>query len=534
MPRAHASRRPAGAPRRHPEPGTPSRELDPRALARAAAYPHPVTRVRLVETHISWVLLTGDWAYKVKKPVSLGFLDYSTLERRRRACLEELRLNRRLAPELYFDVVPITGTPAHPCVDGRGKAFEYAVKMREFPQAAQLDRQLAAGRLRPEDMDALAEVIAAFHEAAPRAPDDAPHGTPENVHRPVRDTLALLDGATDGKAHEKVAALATWITAREETLRPLMARRRHDGRVREVHGDLHLANLVRLRSGIAAFDCIEFNAALRWIDVINDLAFATMDLAFRGRPDLGYRLLNRYLEITGDYEAVPLLRYYEVYRALVRAKVAEVRATELPEAARAAPRALRDAYLDLALARSRANPPLLILMHGVTGSGKTWLSTRLAPRLPAVRVRSDVERRRLHGLGPAQPSGSALDAGIYGAQGSARTYALLAELAAAILRGGETALVDAAFLRREDRDAFRQLAREFGARFAIVSCSAPVSELERRIAARGRHDASEGTAAVLARQLATRADLGADERADALTAGDADTLAAQLRVRPEA
>lgn len=507
--------------------------LDLRALQQPDAYRHPVTQVRLLETHISWVLLTGAYAYKIKKPVSLGFLDYSTLARRRQACLDELRLNRRFAPELYLEVVPITGTPERPVIGGDGEAIEYAVRMREFPQDAQLDRRLAAGRLGPADLDALAETIAAFHGAAAPAAPDTPHGRPEAVRAPVHDTLAFLHGGATGTARAAITALSAWTTATEAALAPLMTWRRAAGRVREVHGDLHLANLVQLPSGIAAFDCIEFSESLRWLDVINDLAFTTMDLAFRGRRDLAFRLLNRYLEITGDYEGVRLLPYYEVYRALVRAKVAAIRAAELDGEARVAALRQRDDHLRFAAERTRTGAPLLILMHGVTGSGKSWLSERLVPLLPAVRVRSDVERRRLHGIPPGQGSDSALDAGIYAPAASALTYTRLVEVARAILRAGEAVLVDAAFLRRSDRQAFRRLARELGARYAIVACSAPVLELERRIAARGSGDASEGSTAVLARQLAKGEALDADEQRHALAAGDPAALTAQLRALPK-
>lgn len=505
------------------------------ALLRPEAYRHPVGSVRLVETHVSWVLLTGAWAYKIKKPLRLDFLDYSTAELRRRACLEELRLNRRCAPGLYAAVVPLTGTPAQPVLDGEGAAFDYAVKMREFPQQAQLDRLLASGRLGDPDMDALAVWLAAFHDAAPRAGPDLPHGRPAAVRAATHDTLALLRGAPDPTPRDAAWALLKWADAQERALEPLMARRRREGRVREVHGDLHLANLVRMPAGIVAFDCIEFSEPLRWIDVINDLAFTTMDLRFRGRRDLASRLLNRYLEGTGDYEGVRLLRYYEVYRALVRAEVAAIRAGEVAASAREAALRERDAYLAWARERSagHAGSPLLVLMHGVTGAGKSWLSERLAPRLPAVRLRSDVERRRVHGLSRHQPSGSGLDADLYSAAASARTYARLVELARALLRAGEHAIVDAAFLRRSDRQAFQRLARELGARFAIVTCSAPVLELERRIAARGRSDTSEGSVAVLARQL-TRADaLDEAEARYALAASDPDATAGRLLALPE-
>lgn len=491
--------------------------LDIRRLLEPEAYPHPVASVQLIETHISWVLLTGTYAYKIKKPVSLGFLDFSTPELRHQACLDELRLNRRFAAELYLDVVPITGTPGSPAIAGSGPVIDHAVKMVEFPQADQLDHLLESGRLDAGEMDALADHVAGFHAAAPVAQGGAAYGRPQAVCRPVRDCLDLLRKNIDARSQAAVSKLSAWVAAQETQLAPLMERRRGDGHVREVHGDLHLANLVRLESGIAAFDCIEFNASLRWIDVINDLAFTTMDLRDRGRRDLAYRLLNRYLEHTGDYDGLPLLRYYEVYRALVRAKVALIRRDGCAAGAeREAQDQHLESYLGLALELTHADTRGVVLMHGLSGSGKTAVSTALLSAMPAVRVRSDVERKRLHGLRSDQSSGSPVSGGIYSAAGSDRTYARLLQVATSILQAGEIAIVDATFLCRADRARFRQFAEDRGTGFAIASCQAPAEELERRLGERARagHDASEADLGVLRHQLTLAEPLDAAEQRD--------------------
>ncbi|MEW6169244.1 MAG: AAA family ATPase [Pseudomonadota bacterium] len=513
-----------------------STRINPTALLQAQAYAHPVRDLHLVETHISWVLLTGDYAYKIKKPVNLGFVDFSTLERRRRACRDELRLNRRYAPQLYLDVVPITGSGEHPRVGGTGEPFEYAVKMRQFAQDQQLDRLLDAGRLRMEDMDALAEAIGALHAAAPVAGAGSPYGWPARIQRNVQDNLDTLRAGTEGVLHAAVAALETWTQAQNRHLLGTMHARRSGGQVREVHGDLHLANLVRLDAAIVPFDCIEFNEALRWNDTISDLAFLTMDLRARGRPDLAYRVLGRYLEVSGDYAGLRLLRYYEVYRALVRAMVALIRREGSSGAGQAAQQRELERYLGLAHALAAAERRALVLMHGLSGSGKTWLSTQLVTALPAVRTRSDLERKRLHGLGEVERSASAVDAGIYSAQASAQTYERLAMIAQQILDAGETAIVDAAFLRRAERARFRGLARELGVPLAIVSCHAPQDELRRRVELRTRRgtDASEADREVLEHQLAAAEPLGDDERRGALlisTAGCADVSALAQRLQ---
>jgi uncharacterized protein len=486
------------------------------ALLQPNAYPHEVRAVRCIETHISWVFLTGLYAYKVKKPVDLGFLDFSTLALRRDACEAELQLNRRLAPELYIDVVPITGQPDNPHVGGSGTAFEYAVRMHEFPQEQQLDRLLDAGKLDARDMDALARRIAEFHDSAPVAGEHLPFGGAGQVAVPVRENFdSLLRHLGASRLESAVRSLRAWSEGQEARLTPFFAARKQSGHIREVHGDLHLANLVRLGPVIVPFDCIEFSEPLRWIDVMSDLAFLLMDLQFRGRADLAYRVLNTYLEHSGDYEGVRVLRYYTVYRALVRAKVALLRAQQQPAQARAASWHRLRAHVDFASDRCETGPPLLTLMHGLSGSGKSRVSEAAMTQVPAVRVRSDVERKRLQGLPALGDTGSGIAAGAYAPQVTEQTYARLLSAVRAILEGGENAIVDASFLRHADRVRFRALADEMGARFRILSCTAADPELRRRIAERrsGGRDASEADLQVLDYQSAHAEPLRPDERA---------------------
>lgn len=264
-----------------------------RALQDEALYDHPVTGFTVVETHISWVMLTGDFAYKIKKPVNLGFLDFSTLEKRRFYCEEELRLNRRLAPQLYLAVVAITGTVDKPRLNGEGKVIEYAVKMRQFDQARQFDRLLARGRLRAEHIDRVAALIAAFHRRAAAAATDSLYGSPELVWQPVaenHDQILPLLRDTDDEA--RLRRIQAWFEQQFTRHRPLFLRRKAEGRIRECHGDLHLANIALFDHEVVIFDCLEFNDRLRWIDVISDAAFLVMDLQSRGQAPLGWRFLN--------------------------------------------------------------------------------------------------------------------------------------------------------------------------------------------------------------------------------------------------
>jgi aminoglycoside phosphotransferase family enzyme/predicted kinase len=475
-------------------------------LLRPAAYPHAVSEpVRLVETHISWVLLTGEYAYKVKKPVRLSFLDYSTLDRRRAMCEEELRLNSRHAPGLYLGVSAIAGPAEAPRVDGEGPAVEYAVRMRQFDGGQELGALIAAGAVDAGELATLGEDVAALHDAASRAPQGSKLGGPDTVRRVTLDNFAELRRLPEcAPEHGSLERLEAGVNALFEWRRSLIQERLDAGHVRECHGDLHCGNVVRWAGRLTPFDGIEFDPALRFIDVVNDVAFLTMDLAERGRPDLRQAALQAWCESSGDFAALSLLPYYECYRALVRAKVAALGALQAPAESRARDAAVTTCrrYLDWAAWRLAPRRPTLVLTCGLSGSGKTWLARAIAPPLGALHLRSDVERKRLAGLAPHEDSRSEPDGGIYTLEFNARTYERLERCAAAALEGGETVVVDAAFLRRGERLRFREIAASAGARAVILHCQAPVDTLRKRVAARqaSRSDASEAGLEVLARQ----------------------------------
>ncbi len=486
------------------------------ALLRPEAYPHPVASIAVAETHISWVLLTGKYAYKIKKPVQLPFLDFSTLDLRRQACEQELRLNRRFAPHLYEAVVPICGTPLQPRIGGDGPPFEFAVKMRQFPAAGQLDHRLEEGRLDGDDLEAFGQALAQLHARAAVSTTDDRFSTASHVQAPLHDTLEdLLQELTAPEQQESLHHLGRWCAARENEFASLFEARKRNGRIREGHGDLHLANLVWLDGAIVPFDCIEFSDDLRWNDVISDAAFLVMDLLHRNCGPLAYRFLNAYLEAGGDYEGLPLLPYYLVYRALVRAKVETIRARGLDQTARGEHLDTANAYVALARSLAFDRHPLLILMHGLSGSGKSWISRRLAPELPAIRIRSDVERKRLHGLAAQARTGSEPGGGIYSGPSTDQTYHHLSRLAKAALEGGENVIVDACFLKAPQRSALLAMARQAGIPCRIVDCRAPAAVLESRVSirAQGGHDASEADARILAGQRATEDPLNDDELA---------------------
>jgi hypothetical protein len=516
----------------------PAGGLNVRRLLEPDFYPHPVRGLRLVETHISWVFLTGDFAYKVKKPLDLGFLDFSTLEKRAHCCREELRLNRRLAPALYLDVVALTGTLDAPVLDGPSEPVEYAVKMRQFDEAGLLDRLIAAGDLPPERIERIARIAAEFHERAERAPEGTDFGAPERAHFPVAENFyQTLPLVRDPAVIARIEVLRAASEAAYQRLGPLMAQRRRDGFIRECHGDMHLGNMALVDGDVAIFDGIEFNPNLRWIDVMSEVAFLCMDLEQRGRPDYAWRFLNAYLERTGDYPGLALLRYYQGYRAMVRAKVTAIRLAQpgLPEAERAAAEAAFLGYLGLAEGYAAAGQPFLAITRGPSGVGKTWIAGGLAERLGAVRLRSDVERKRLADLAPEARSGSGLATGLYTTERTRATYGRLAALSGEVLAAGLPVIVDATFLERAQREPFAALAREAGVPFRILDLQADRDTLLRRMTERDEAggDASEATATVLAHQLEGLRPLDADEAALAVTvdaAGPVDlgALAARL------
>jgi len=487
------------------------------ALRDPRCFDHPVASVEHLETHISHVLLAGEYAYKIKKPVDLGFLDFSTLEKRRYFCTEELRLNGRLAAHIYLDVVPITGSPEQPSVGGSGEPIEYAVKMRRFPQSALLSRR----RMDAETIDAIARIAAAFHGRIPAAPADSGFGSPNAVLEPMlEDFVQIRRVLQESDELERLAALEVWTRVHHASLLPLLAERKAQGHIRECHGDMHLGNIALLDGQILIFDGIEFNAALRWIDTLSEIAFLMMDLQHRGEASLARRLVDNYLQLSGDYSGLGVLSLYLVYRAMVRAEVSAIRMGQADPGSAERSEALEEhrSYLRLAEAFACSRRPVVVITCGVSGSGKSSLTQPLLEGLPAVRIRSDIERKRRFGLAGSARSSSDGEEGIYSAKATRATYERLLRLAEQILAAGESVIVDATFLKQAQREPFRRLAEERGLPFLILETEAPEALLRARIQARyeaGR-DPSEADLQVLAAQLKAREPLRPDERRLAL------------------
>jgi aminoglycoside phosphotransferase family enzyme len=298
------------------------------SLQNPALYPHKVEYFKVIETHISWVLLTGYYAYKIKKPFNLGFLDFSSLEKRRHYCQEELRLNSRLAPDIYLDIVTISGTEKQPKLGASGTVIEYAVKMRQFEEDKTFDLLLAQNQLTHNHVKQTAKIIAAFHSGIESTVADTDFGSSDTIMQFVRENfiqILQLDGI---EKPDSLNQLASWSEQQHTALLPFFKQRKQAGFIRECHGDLHLGNIALIAGQVVPFDGIEFNPYLYWIDVISEIAFLVMDLQDKQRHDLGFQFLNEYLQYNGDYDGLKLLRFYLVYRAMVRAKVNAIRASQ--------------------------------------------------------------------------------------------------------------------------------------------------------------------------------------------------------------
>lgn len=509
------------------------------ALQNPALYPHPVEQVRVIETHISWVLLTGQYAYKIKKPVNFGFLDFTDLAARKHFCEEELRLNQRLTEGLYLEVLPITGSEAAPQLGGEGPAIEYALKCREFPQNALLSEVQTRGELSSEHIDALAKQIAGFHLRTPQVPQDNPLGSAEAVMAPVRQNFEQIRPLLSDKADLlQLDALEAWAESSYDRLEALLQARKANGFIRECHGDIHLGNAALIDGQVVLFDCIEFNEPFRFTDVCADYAFLAMDLEDRGLKCHSRRFVSQYLEQTGDYQSLEILNFYKAYRALVRAKIALFSLAHQNDAVQKAAtlRQYRN-YANLAESYSAIPSRFLALTMGVSAVGKSSVALRLVEALGAIRLRSDVERKRLFGEQHEAQRG-ALQGGIYNAESSAATYERLNALAGDILRAGYPVVLDATFLKHAQRQAARHIADDTGVPYLILDCQAPESVIAGWLAQRQAQggDPSDATLEVVQAQQAGREALDADEQAhskrvDTQDSASLDTLVESIRQR---
>jgi len=482
----------------HPrdEPASAPGERLTRDLATPAAFAGDVGRVELLETHISRLFLTPRRVYKVKKPLRLDFLDYSTAERRRAFCHEEVRLNRRLAPVTYLGVVPLTvDALGRWRVAGDGAPREWAVEMRRLPAEGMLDRRLDRGAIDNAMLERIASLLAGFHRAADAGPEVRRHGTAEAVRTLIDDNLRELTPfvARSGPLPEPLHRfLATRARAFLGVSGTLLARRHDEGRVREGHGDLHAGNLCLTDDGWVVYDCIEFSRRFRCGDQALDLAFLAMDLEHRGFHAFSDYLVRRYAELAEDPELPALLPFYKAYRAAVRGKIACLRAEGAGEGARETARREAAAYFQLAASYDLG--PALILTCGLPATGKSWTARALASRWGSAWLRSDVRRKSLAGLPPTGPGDPRQRVGLYSEVMTGRTYRSLRDRAADLLAQGRGVVVDATFSRAEQRAPFLELARAHCVPAYVLHLDASEKAVRERLAERTRDPAEPSDA----------------------------------------
>lgn len=484
-----------------------------KALQNPALYPHATDDIRVIETHISTVILTGPYAYKIKKPMNFGFLDFTTLAARQHFCHEEIRLNQRLTSGLYLDVIAITGSAEAPQLNGQGEAIEYAIRMRQFPQEQLLDQRLQRGELSADDIDALTSQIARFHLQAPEVANGHPLAQPAAIMAPVRQNFEQIRPLLSDKQDlQQLDALESWAEDSFQRLLPLLEQRCQNGSIRECHGDIHLGNATMLDGEVVLFDCIEFNEPFRLIDIACDAFFLAMDLEDRGLHDLANRFTNNWLEQTNDYQSLPLIGFYKAYRAMVRAKVNLFRiGQENDPAAQAEILRQYRGYTRLAESYCAIPVRFLAITHGVSACGKSTVAMQLVEQLGALRIRSDVERKRL--FGQLHNSDNPLNEGLYSPALTAQTYAHLHQLALTALQAGFPVVLDATYLQLEQREQAAKVAQSCGVPLLILDCQAPEHVMLEWLAERqaAGTDPSDASAEVIAAQQASRQPLTTEE-----------------------
>ncbi len=469
-----------------------------RAMLRPSFYPHEVTEVRLIQTHISWVLLAGPFAYKLKKPVDFGFLDFTTLRKRAYYCKRELELNRQLAPALYLDVLPIRCQAGCIRLNRPGSTIDYCLRMIRFDQNDLLDRRLQHGTFDAAWMDVLAHDVACFHASAEKTAADSDFGSEKSLRRHIAAIFTVArQHLGEVVSADELAALETHSLEFLATHALLCEERRRQGFIRACHGDLHLKNIALYQGNPCVFDCIEFNDAFRIIDTMNDVAFLVMDCIARERTDLAYRFLSRYLERSGDYAGLALLPLYLTYRAGVRGKVACLLAADghLDHHQHQVQLAEAQRYFRLAPGFITRPRPHLFVIGGLSGSGKSHLALIGAGEVPAIVIRSDATRKRLAAIHRNLP--------LYGPAMSAKTYAAMFDAARTVLKAGYCVILDATFLRRQDREQVRSIAKNLHVPCHILWLDVPEHRLRERIRVRCKQgaDISDADLRVLDMQL---------------------------------
>ena len=491
------------------------------------AYPDKVDKVEHVETHISHIFLAGAYAYKIKKSLNLGFLDFSTLQKRKFFCEEEVRLNSRLSSDIYIDVVPIIYSNGRTLIynnqiDKQQDIVEYAVRMHRFDRKMELDTLLEQkdnNLWRDEWIDELASCVVEFHRNSAVASVESGYGDADIIlSSALENFIQIKQQLKDRDIIEYSEQLQQWTQSEWQNLLDDIDSRLRGGFIRECHGDMHLANMVYWKGKVQIFDGIEFNVNLRWIDVMSEIAFLIMDLESRGKSGLAWRFLNGYLYLSGDYKGLKLLNFYRTYLATVRAKVSAIRYSQLSDVKhKSIALAEVDNYLELASCYTKPIQVSVIMLHGLSGSGKSSLAVRLSELLMAVRISSDVERKRLFGLfhGISKPP---LQGQMYTEEANKATYERLLDLTRTIIKDGYSVVIDATFLKAKDRSKFYQAFDKKNLPLIVIDLQVDENELRRRVHKRTEEkgNVSDADTNVLEKQLHSPEPITKSEQAKVL------------------
>ncbi len=475
------------------------------ALQNSALFDHECLYFKVIETHISWVILTGQFAYKIKKPLDLGFIDYSTLAKRLHFCQEELRLNSLLAPETYLDVVAIGGTEENPQINDPRNPIEYAVRMNEFSQSMMFDQLLSEKTLSPEQVKDAARALADFHHKTNHCPPELEFGHSTQIYEPVKQNFdQIKDFLTEERHLQQLHHLETWSHQEHDRLSATMEIRKQQGFVKECHGDAHLGNIALVEEKPVYFDCIEFNDSLRWTDTMADLGFLVMDLEYQQQPEFAALAADSYMQKTGDYAGLAMLNYYKVYRAIVRGKVnlfqwSQAKDDEKP--------ALWDTALrcfSLAEAYTQPPQPVMLITQGVTCSGKSTMARQLVKSVLCIHLSSDRERKRMAGLNATAKTFSSVNKNLYSHEMHQQTYQKLADLTSIIIQAGYSVVIDASFIKQQYRQYFIDLAAKLQVPFFIIQTQVEENTLRTWLSDRmkNEHETSEAYQEVLTMQLA--------------------------------
>jgi aminoglycoside phosphotransferase family enzyme/predicted kinase len=482
------------------------------SLLTPSFYSHSVEVITTIETHSSIIFVTGDFAYKLKKSVNFGFLNFSSLTLREKFSTLEITLNKRTAPDIYLSVSPVWQTTTQPLaytlIPQASQPVEYLVKMQQFDPNKVLGAYLKNNSLSEQQVTQLTRNIVQLHQEAETVSNTIELGDPDNLIQPMLENFStLFKSFQHPDLQYRLKQLSQWTLLTHQQLKPHLLRRKQQGFIRACHGDLHLDNIALIQEIPTLFDGIEFNEQFRWIDPLNDLSFLLIDLEFNQQEDIAHQILNDYMNQTGDYEALPLLIFYKVYRAMVRCKITTLRAFQLPKTETIALQSLQaQSHKFLSQAESFAyteTTPQLILMQGVSGSGKSYFAKQLVTQFHFMSISSDIERKRLYHISPLTRMPNSEKQHLYSDQMSRTTYQQLLKKTQVMLESGMSVVVDATFLEHSHRQPFIELAQSMGISIGIFMILADLDTLKNAITHRNntKTDPSDATIEVMQQQL---------------------------------